>query len=287
LERVARGAWGAPEGNEMVKMLPDSGRLRPRRRWCRGRRIDHRRFDLGKAQLRATGQVLKFAGYTKVYEVADIDARRRRRPRPPTSSCRRSRRRRGHARERCAPSSLHPARRDSASQPGQGARGARHRTAVDLCADHVDHRRPWYVEKKEGQRFFPTESASWSNVAPGESFPSGVSAEFTARMENELDSVRTARGRAKDATEFIRARSSSTSSGRRPRLRDSSARRSRPSRVRECGKPMVNQVGPTGSFWSARGTPMPQHQGGGQEPRRTYEIGPRAQRRDLRLATRR
>src|SRR5258706_13344832 len=73
-DRVANALAEPPEGNELVKLYTLI--------WQRfvasqmvpavydATTVD---IDRGQAQLRATGQVMKFAGYTKVYEVAETD----------------------------------------------------------------------------------------------------------------------------------------------------------------------------------------------------------------------
>src|SRR5687768_13487525 len=73
-ERVATALAEHPEGSELVKLYTLI--------WQRfvasqmvpavydATTVD---IDRGNAQLRATGQVMKFAGYTKVYEVAETD----------------------------------------------------------------------------------------------------------------------------------------------------------------------------------------------------------------------
>jgi DNA topoisomerase-1 len=147
-------------------------------------------IDRGRAQLRATGQIMKFAGYTKVYEVAESDdakadaADAADRLLPPL--------------EVGDPITIQvvtpnqhftqpPPRFSEASLVKElEERGiGRPSTYAAIMSTIVDR---GYVEKKEA-RFWPTELGVLVNGLLVESFPLIVSSDFTAKMEADLDHV--------------------------------------------------------------------------------------------------
>ena len=147
-------------------------------------------MDRGEAQLRATGQILKFAGYTKVYEVAETDD---------------AKAEAAEAADRLLPAleagdaivleeirpeqhfTQPPPRYSEASlvkeleERGIG-RPSTYASIMSTIADRG------YVEKREA-RFFPTELGILVNGLLVHSFPEIVSSDFTAKMESDLDRV--------------------------------------------------------------------------------------------------
>ncbi len=190
-DRVAEALVDNPEGTELVKLY--------RLIWQRfvacqmvpavydQTTVD---IDRGRAQLRATGQVMKFPGYTRVYEVAETDDAKAEaadaadKLLPPLAV--------GDAitLESVRPEqhfTQPPPRFSEASLVKElEERGiGRPSTYAQIMSTIVDR---GYVEKREA-RFFPTELGILVNGLLVESFPEVVSAEFTARMEGELDQV--------------------------------------------------------------------------------------------------
>lgn len=144
----------------------------------------------GRAVLRGNGQIMKFAGYTKVYEVADSDD---------------AKAEAAESADRLLPEmnigdevtlevvrpeqhfTQPPPRFSEASlvkeleEQGIG----RPSTYASIMSTIVDR---GYVEKREA-RFFPTELGILVNGLLVDSFPQIVSVDFTAKMENDLDKV--------------------------------------------------------------------------------------------------
>jgi len=214
-------------------------------------------MDRGQAVLRATGQVMKFAGYTKVYEVAETDdakaeaAEAADRLLPPLEV--------GHVIK------LEAIRPEQHFTPaaaavlrgiaGQGARGARHRPAVDLRVDHVDHRRPRYVEKREA-RFFPTELGILVNGLLVESFPEIVNSDFTAKMESDLDKVEEGAVDWRKLLGGFYTPFKDELEKARNEMRDVKREEIATEWTCEkCGKPMVIKWGRNGSFLACQGYP--------------------------------
>jgi DNA topoisomerase I len=147
-------------------------------------------IDRGRAVVRATGQIMKFPGYTKVYDVADSDdtkaeaADRADKVLPPLEA--------GDpiTLEQIEPEqhfTQPPPRFSEASlvkeleDDGIG----RPSTYAAIMSTIVDR---GYVEKKEA-RFYPTELGILVNGLLVASFPEIVDAQFTAKMEADLDHV--------------------------------------------------------------------------------------------------
>ena len=73
-------------------------------------------------------------------------------------------------------------------EPRQGARGARHRSPVDLRRDHRDTAARKYVDN-EKRNFVPTDTGKIVNRFLTKFFPHYVDYDFTARLEDELDEI--------------------------------------------------------------------------------------------------
>jgi DNA topoisomerase-1 len=147
-------------------------------------------MDRGMAVLRATGQVMKFAGYTKVYEVAETDdakaeaAEAADKLLPPVE-----------VGEAVTLESIRPEQHFTQPPPRFSEaslvkeleeRGiGRPSTYASIMSTIVDR---GYVEKREA-RFWPTELGRLVNGLLVESFPEIVSSDFTAKMEADLDHV--------------------------------------------------------------------------------------------------
>ncbi|HEX2685202.1 MAG TPA: type I DNA topoisomerase [Kofleriaceae bacterium] len=190
-ERVASALAEHPEGPELIKLYTLI--------WQRfvasqmvpaiydATTVD---IDRGQAVLRATGQVMKFAGYTKVYEVAETDdakaeaAESADRLLPPVE-----------VGEVIRLESVRPEQHFTQPPPRFSEaslvkeleeRGiGRPSTYASIMSTIVDR---GYVEKRES-RFFPTELGVLVNGLLVESFPEIVNSDFTAKMESDLDKV--------------------------------------------------------------------------------------------------
>jgi DNA topoisomerase-1 len=214
-------------------------------------------LDRGNAVLRATGQVMKFAGYTKVYEVSETDDAQ-------AEAAENS--------DRLLPAlevgdvvrllSVRPEQHFTQPPPrfteaslvkeleedGIG----RPSTYASIMSTIVDR---GYVEKKEG-RFFPTELGILVNGLLVESFPRIVSIDFTAKMEGDLDHVeegtqdwRKLLGDWYDPfkTDLEKARIEMRDVKREEIATDFVCEK--------CGKPMVIKWGRNGSFLACQGYP--------------------------------
>ncbi|HEY5950655.1 MAG TPA: type I DNA topoisomerase, partial [Kofleriaceae bacterium] len=147
-------------------------------------------MERGQAVIRANGQVMKFAGYTKVYEVAESDdakaeaAEAADKLLPPLE-----------VGETVTLESVRPEQHFTQPPPRFSEaslvkeleeRGiGRPSTYAAIMSTIVDR---GYVEKKEA-RFWPTELGILVNGLLVESFPEIVSSDFTAKMEADLDHV--------------------------------------------------------------------------------------------------
>ena len=147
-------------------------------------------MERGQAVVRANGQVMKFAGYTKVYEVAETDdakaeaAEAADKLLPPLE-----------VGETVTLESVRPEQHFTQPPPRFSEaslvkeleeRGiGRPSTYAAIMSTIVDR---GYVEKKEA-RFWPTELGILVNGLLVESFPEIVSSDFTAKMEADLDHV--------------------------------------------------------------------------------------------------
>ena len=214
-------------------------------------------IDRGKAQLRATGQVMKFAGYTKVYEVAETDD---------------AKAEAAESADRLLPVlevgdaitlvevkpeqhfTQPPPRYSEASLVKElEERGiGRPSTYASIMSTIVDR---GYVEKKEA-RFFPTELGILVNGLLVESFPEIVSSDFTAKMESDLDKV-------EEGDEDWRKLLGSFYEPFKDELEKARSEMRNVKReeiptewvCEKCGKPMVIKWGRNGSFLACSGYP--------------------------------
>jgi DNA topoisomerase I len=214
-------------------------------------------IDRGRAQLRATGQVMKFAGYTKVYEVAETDdakaeaAESADRLLPPLEV--------GDAitLESVRPEqhfTQPPPRFSEASLVKElEERGiGRPSTYASIMSTIVDR---GYVEKREA-RFFPTELGILVNGLLVESFPEIVSSDFTAQMESNLDRVEDGQEDWRKLLGTFYTPFKDELEKARTEMRDVKREEIATEWVCEkCGKPMVIKWGRNGSFLACSGYP--------------------------------
>jgi DNA topoisomerase-1 len=213
--------------------------------------------DRGRAVLRATGQVMKFAGYTKVYEVAETDdakaeaAESADRLLPPLEV--------GDA---ITLESIRPEQHFTQPPPRFSEaslvkeleeRGiGRPSTYASIMSTIVDR---GYVEKREA-RFFPTELGILVNGLLVESFPEIVNSDFTAKMESDLDKVEEGSvDWRKLLGEFYTPFKDELEKAR-TEMRDVKREEIATEWICEkCGKPMVIKWGRNGSFLACQGYP--------------------------------
>ena len=214
-------------------------------------------IDRGRAQLRATGQVMKFAGYTKVYEVAETDdvaaqaAESADRLLPPLEV--------GDA---ITLESIRPEQHFTQPPPRFSEaslvkeleeRGiGRPSTYAAIMSTIVDR---GYVEKKEA-RFFPTELGILVNGLLVESFPEIVSSDFTAQMESRLDKVEEGEEDWRKLLGNFYTPFKDELEKARTEMRDVK-REEIPTEwtCEKCGKPMVIKWGRNGNFAACTGYP--------------------------------
>jgi DNA topoisomerase I len=257
-DRVARALAEHPEGNDLVRLYTLIWQ-----RFVASQMVpaiyDQTTVDVerGRAIVRATGQVMKFAGYTKVYDVAESDdekadaADRADKILPQVAE--------GDpiALEQVSPEqhwTQPPPRFTEASlvkeleEDGIG----RPSTYASIMSTIVDR---GYVEKKEG-RFFPTELGKLVNDLLVESFPEIVDAQFTAKMEADLDHVEegTADWRKLLGTFYTPFKLDLERA--KTEMRDVKREEIPTDLVCEkCGKPMVVKWGRNGRFLACQGYP--------------------------------
>ncbi len=257
-ERVAIALAEHPEGPELVKLYTLI--------WQRfvasqmvpavydATTID---MDRGQAVLRATGQVMKFAGYTKVYEVAETDdlkaeaAESADRLLPPidvgdvvTLESVRPEQHFTQPPPRFSEASLVK----ELEEKGIG----RPSTYAAIMSTIVDR---GYVEKKEA-RFTPTELGILVNGLLVVSFPEIVSSDFTAKMESDLD-------RVEEGSQDWRLLLGGFYAPFKAELEKAQAEMRDVKReeittewtCEKCGKPMVIKWGRNGSFLACQGYP--------------------------------
>jgi DNA topoisomerase-1 len=255
-ERVATALAEHPEGAELVKLYTLI--------WQRfvasqmvpavydATTVD---MDRGQAVLRATGQILKFAGYTKVYEVAETDD---------------AKAEAAESADRLLPLleigdlvklvSIRPEQHFTQPPPRFSEaslvkeleeRGiGRPSTYASIMSTIVDR---GYVEKKEA-RFWPTELGILVNGLLVESFPEIVSSDFTAKMETDLDKVEEGSQdwRALLGTFYTPFKDELEKA--RTEMRDVKREEIATEWICEkCGKPMVIKWGRNGSFLACQG----------------------------------
>jgi len=211
----------------------------------------------GRAVLRATGQVMKFAGYTAVYleqesddeaaeKAADSD-----RLLPPLAE--------GDKVEliEVRPEqhfTQPPPRFTEASlvkeleEKGIG----RPSTYAAILSTIVDR---GYVDRRE-RRFFPTELGTLVNQLLVESFPEIIDTDFTALMEQDLDKVEDGERNWRDLLGVFYKPFSADLAKAKEQMRDVKREEIPTEYVCEkCGKPMVIKWGRNGSFLACQGYP--------------------------------
>ncbi len=257
-ERVAAALAGHPEGPELVKLYTLIWQ-----RFVASQMVpavyDATTIDIerGEARLRATGQVMKFAGYTKVYEVSETDdakaeaAESADRLLPPLEV--------GDA---ITLDSIRPEQHFTQPPPRFSEaslvkeleeRGiGRPSTYASIMSTIVDR---GYVEK-ESARFRPTELGILVNGLLVESFPEIVSSEFTAKMEGDLDKVEEGQRNWRELLGGFYAPFKDELEKARTEMRDVK-REEIPTEwtCEKCGKPMVIKWGRNGSFLACQGYP--------------------------------
>ncbi len=257
-EKVAVALAEHPEGNELVKLYTLI--------WQRfvasqmvpavydATTVD---MDRGEAVLRATGQVMKFAGYTKVYEVAETDD---------------AAAQLADAADRLLPpievgdvitlESVRPEQHFTQPPPRFSEASlvkeleengiGRPSTYAAIMSTIVDR---GYVEKKES-RFWPTELGILVNGLLVVSFPEIVSSAFTAKMESDLDNVENGSQDWRALLGGFYAPFKLELETARAEMRDVKREEIATEWVCEkCGKPMVIKWGRNGSFLACQGYP--------------------------------
>jgi DNA topoisomerase-1 len=257
-DRVATALAAHPEGPELVKLYTLIWQ-----RFVASQMVpavyDSTTVDMdrGKAVLRATGQVMKFAGYTKVYEVAETDdakaeaAEQADKLLPPLE-----------VGETVTLESVRPEQHFTQPPPRFSEaslvkeleeRGiGRPSTYATIMSTIVDR---GYVEKKEA-RFWPTELGILVNGLLVVSFPEIVSADFTAKMETDLDGVEDGRADWRKLLGAFYAPFKLELEKAETEMRDVKREEIATEWVCEkCGKPMVIKWGRNGSFLACQGYP--------------------------------
>jgi DNA topoisomerase-1 len=210
--------------------------------------------------LRATGQVLKFPGYTKVYtesweeggEAAPEDAGANEdRPLPPLNKGDSVRLGEARAEQHFTQS---PPRFTEASLVKElEERGiGRPSTYASILSTIQDR---GYAEKREG-RFFPTELGSLVNDLLVESFPNILDVDFTAQMEDRLDQVEEGNVNWVELLRGFYGPFEGDLEKAKAQMRDIK-RQEIPTEhtCEKCGKPMVIKWGRNGSFLACSGYP--------------------------------
>ncbi|HEY0986526.1 MAG TPA: type I DNA topoisomerase, partial [Kofleriaceae bacterium] len=214
-------------------------------------------MDRGRAVLRATGQVMKFAGYTKVYEVAETDdakaeaAESADRLLPPLE-----------VGDPIVLESIRPEQHFTQPPPRFSEaslvkeleeRGiGRPSTYASIMSTIVDR---GYVEKREA-RFFPTELGILVNGLLVESFPEIVNSDFTAKMESDLDKVEEGQVDWRKLLGGFYTPFKDELEKARTEMRDVKREEIATEWICEkCGKPMVIKWGRNGSFLACQGYP--------------------------------
>jgi len=214
-------------------------------------------MDRGTATIRANGQVMKFAGYTKVYEVAESDD---------------AKAEAAEAADKLLPPvevgdvitlievrpeqhfTQPPPRFSEASLVKElEERGiGRPSTYAAIMSTIVDR---GYVEKKEA-RFWPTELGILVNSLLVVSFPEIVSSDFTAKMEADLDHVEEGREDWRKLLLNFYTPFKLELEKAETEMRDVKREEIATEWVCEkCGKPMVIKWGRNGSFLACQGYP--------------------------------
>jgi DNA topoisomerase-1 len=257
-ERVAIALANHPEGPELIKLYTLV--------WQRfvASQMTQAVFDAttidierGAAHLRANGQILKFAGYKKVYEVSETDdakaeaAEEADRSLPELS-----------VGDSITFDSIRPEQHFTQPPPRFSEaslvkeleeRGiGRPSTYAAIMSTIVDR---GYVEKKEA-RFWPTELGILVNGLLVESFPEIVSSDFTAQMEGNLDKVEDGSAQWRKVLGEFYGPFKDELEKARSEMRNVKREEIPTEWVCEkCGKPMVIKWGRNGSFLACQGYP--------------------------------
>lgn len=257
-EKVAEALKEHPEGPELTKLYTLIWQ-----RFVASQMVpaiyDQTTIDMarGEAVLRANGQVMKFAGYTKVYEVAETDdakaeaAEAADKLLPPIE-----------VGDKIVLESVRPEQHFTQPPPRFSEaslvkeleeRGiGRPSTYAAIMSTIVDR---GYVEKKEG-RFFPTELGILVNGLLVVSFPEIVSSDFTAKMEADLDSVEDGSEDWRKLLKTFYTPFKIELEKAETEMRDVKREEIPTEWVCEkCGKPMVIKWGRNGSFLACQGYP--------------------------------
>ncbi|HEU5056250.1 MAG TPA: type I DNA topoisomerase [Kofleriaceae bacterium] len=214
-------------------------------------------IDRGQATLRATGQVMKFPGYTAVYMEQESDdeeavkAAETDRLLPPLAEG-----------DQVWLDAVRPEQHFTQPPPrfteaslvkeleekGIG----RPSTYAAILSTIVDR---GYVDRRE-RRFFPTELGTLVNQLLVESFPEIVDAGFTAQMEQDLDKVEDGERDWRDLLGVFYQPFSADLAKAKEHMRDVKREEIATDYVCEkCGKPMVIKWGRNGSFLACQGYP--------------------------------
>jgi DNA topoisomerase-1 len=257
-DRVSKALAEHPEGHDLVRLYTLIWQ-----RFVASQMVpavyDQTTVDIerGRAIVRATGQVMKFAGYTKVYDVAEPDdekadaADRADKLLPDVNE--------GDpiVIEQVKPEqhwTQPPPRFTEASlvkeleEDGIG----RPSTYASIMSTIVDR---GYVEKKEG-RFFPSTLGKLVNGLLVVSFPEIVDAQFTARMEADLDHVEEGTADWRKLLGEFYGPFKNDLERAKVEMRDVK-REEQPTDLvcEKCGKPMVVKFGRNGYFLACQGYP--------------------------------
>jgi DNA topoisomerase-1 len=257
-DRVATALANHPEGPELVKLYTLIWQ-----RFVASQMVpavyDQTTIDMdrGEAVIRANGQVMKFAGYTKVYEVAETDD---------------AKAEAAEAADKLLPpievgdtivlESVRPEQHFTQPPPRFSEaslvkeleeRGiGRPSTYAAIMSTIVDR---GYVEKKEA-RFWPTELGILVNSLLVVSFPEIVSSDFTAKMEADLDHVEDGTADWKVLLKDFYTPFKLELDKAETEMRDVKREEIATEWVCEkCGKPMVIKWGRNGSFLACQGYP--------------------------------
>jgi DNA topoisomerase I len=257
-ERVGEALKEHPEGNELTRLYTLIWQ-----RFVASQMLpavyDQTTIDMerGQAVIRANGQVMKFAGYTKVYEVAESDdvkaeaAEAADKLLPPLE-----------VGETITLESVRPEQHFTQPPPRFSEaslvkeleeRGiGRPSTYAAIMSTIVDR---GYVEKKEA-RFWPTELGILVNGLLVVSFPEIVSSDFTAKMEADLDHVEEGREDWRKLLKQFYTPFKLELEKAETEMRDVKREEIATEWTCEkCGKPMVIKWGRNGSFLACQGYP--------------------------------
>ncbi len=221
----------------------------------------------GPHVLRATGRVLKSPGFLAVYGEARTPRRRTTSPRdggrrggPAPTCCRRSRGRRSCARWSSQKrAEVHPAAAAvQRGDAGQGARGERHRPALDLRRDPRRRSPSATTPRRVEGRFRPTALGKLVNRLLQQGFNDIINEGYTARLEEQLDEIEEGKLRLEAGARRVRQASSPRTSrraGKELAQRQARGRADRRRSARKCGSPLVMRFGRYGAFLACSALP--------------------------------